>query len=150
MNRTLQEEGHPSASGTSPFSERQLLALSMGLSPAIFFLDALTPQRLVVSILQDVPIALTGLSVCRRVTVILVVVGILSNLLAEIINAHAEGTVSRTAIANRLLTVLSLSSGRLSRHMDPESGPPDRRAPFRKKKGGPGEANPDSSGGAVP
>lgn len=147
MNRTLQEECHPSASGTSPFSERKLLALSMGLSPDIIFLDAITPQCLAVPILQDVPIALTGLSVCRRVTVILVVVDILSNLLAKIISAHA---VSRTAIANRLLSVLSLSSGRLSRQMDPESGHPDRRAPFREKKGGPGEANPDSSGGSVP
>lgn len=46
---------------TTAVSERMVLTLSLGLSLAIFALDALTPQRLVVSILQDVPIAITGL-----------------------------------------------------------------------------------------
>ncbi|MDA8111202.1 MAG: sensor histidine kinase [Nitrospiraceae bacterium] len=107
MTRPLFPEEPRTGPGPSPFSDRQILVVSLGLSLAIFFLDALTPQRLVVSILQDVPIALTGLSVRRKITVLMVAVGILSNLLAEIINAHTEGTVSRIAIANRLFSVLS-------------------------------------------
>ncbi len=97
----------PSASDDPSLQDRLVLTISLGLSLGIFLLDALTPQRLVVSILQDVPIALTGLSVRKRMTVTLVAIGILSNIAAEIINAHAEGGVSHTAIANRLFSVIS-------------------------------------------
>ncbi len=107
MTRNSTEDRPRSATASSPIPERQILVVSLGLSLAIFFLDALTPQRLVVSILQDIPIALTGLSAKRRTTVALVAVGILSNILAEIINAHTEGAISHTAIANRLFSVLS-------------------------------------------
>ncbi len=92
---------------TTAVSERMVLTLSLGLSLAIFALDALTPQRLVVSILQDVPIAITGLSSRRRITFLMVAIGILSNILAEIINARSEGIIRHIAIANRLFSVLS-------------------------------------------
>jgi signal transduction histidine kinase len=81
--------------------------LTVSLSCGIFFIDALTPQRLVVSILQDVPIALTGLTLRRRFTVLMVLLGIVSNILAEAINAHNEGAVSALAIANRFFSVIS-------------------------------------------
>ncbi|EQD25070.1 MAG: hypothetical protein D084_Lepto4C00266G0001, partial [Leptospirillum sp. Group IV 'UBA BS'] len=89
-----------------PFS-RRIVVLSVSLSLFLFLVDALTPQRLVVSILQDVPIALTGLTLNRRFTLGMVLFGILSNVLAEAINAHAEGAVSPIAIANRIFAVLS-------------------------------------------
>ena len=85
----------------------QVVAISLALSVLVFLIDALTPQRLVVSILQDVPIALTGLTRNRRLTVAMVLFGILSNILAEAINAHEEGSVSAIAIGNRFFSVLS-------------------------------------------
>ena len=83
------------------------MLLAVFLSLLLFLLDSLTPQRLVVSILQDVPIALTGLTRNRRLTIVLVLFGILSNVLAEAINARAEGFISPVAIANRLFSVVS-------------------------------------------
>ena len=85
----------------------QVVAISLALSVLVFSVDALTPQRLVVSILQDVPIALTGLTRKRRLTVAMVLFGILSNILAEAINAHEEGAVSPIAIGNRFFSVIS-------------------------------------------
>ena len=96
--------GEPLRRSPSP---RSVLAVSVVLSLLVFLVDALTPQRLVVSILQDVPIALTGLTRNRRLTVAMVLFGILSNILAETINARSEGSVSPIAIANRLFSVLS-------------------------------------------
>ena len=104
----------PHISGETPSEELprrssygQVVAISLALSVLVFSVDALTPQRLVVSILQDVPIALTGLTRKRRLTVAMVLFGILSNILAEAINAHEEGSVSPIAIGNRFFSVIS-------------------------------------------
>lgn len=97
---------HESQRVAPPLS-RLLVTLTLLLSLGVFLLDALTPQRLVVSILQDVPIALTGLTLRRRFTVLMMLLGILSNILAEAINVHSEGAVSPIAIANRFFSVIS-------------------------------------------
>lgn len=86
---------------------RPIFFIALFLSFCIFILDALTPQKLVVSILQDVPIALTGLTLDRRQTIFMVFLGIFSNILAEAINAHAEGAISSVAVANRLFSIVS-------------------------------------------
>lgn len=101
------EQKIPEVSSHATRRSRRIMFLSVFLSLVLFLLDALTPQRLVVSILQDVPIALTGLTRDRRLTFAMVLFGILSNVLAEAINARTEGSVSPVAIANRLFSVVS-------------------------------------------
>ncbi len=85
-----------------------LILATLTLTGLIFLTDALTPQRLVVSILLDVPIALSALSLKRSVTTLMVFLGILSNIVAGIINAHQEGSTDSIAIANRFFSAISL------------------------------------------
>ena len=83
-------------------------ALILCLLAAIFVFDARTPQSLVASILLDIPIALTGLTLRPNLTFVIVLLSLLANILAGIINARTEGSVNSIAVANRLFTTVSL------------------------------------------
>ncbi len=101
----------PDASGSIGESGRKgngTFALILLLLAGIFVFDARTPQSLVASILLDIPIALTGLILKPNLTFVIVLLSILANILAGIINARTEGSVNSIAVANRLFTTVSL------------------------------------------
>ncbi|MHB1605058.1 MAG: sensor histidine kinase [Leptospirales bacterium] len=86
---------------------KRILLLAGALFAGIFAIDAMTPQSLVVSILLDIPIALTGLTLRKKATITMVVLGLFANILAEVINARVEGTVNPIAVANRMFSAVS-------------------------------------------
>ncbi|MHB1287235.1 MAG: sensor histidine kinase [Leptospirales bacterium] len=87
--------------------QRPILILAGTLFLGIFSIDALTPQSLVVSILLDIPIALTGLTLRKNATVTLVICGLIANIVAEIINARTEGSINPIAVFNRFFSAVS-------------------------------------------
>ncbi len=106
--RRPSSEKSPDASEViSSTLQRPILILAGILFLGIFAIDALTPQSLVVSILLDIPIALTGLTLRKNATVALVILGLIANTVAEIINARSEGTVNTIAVFNRSFSAVS-------------------------------------------
>ena len=87
--------------------------------------DVLTPQRLVVAILLNIPIALSGLVFSRRFTLGLVLAALITDGVAGWLNARADGAFDAVSLANRSLlaasfvlvgwmtTALSVTSSRL-------------------------------------
>lgn len=87
--------------------------------------DVLTPQRLVVAILLNIPIALSGLAFSRRFTLGLVIAAVITDALAAWLNARTDGAFDTISLANRALlsasfvlvgwmtTALSATSSRL-------------------------------------
>ncbi len=101
----------PSEPGSSREGKRNgtgTFALILLLLAAIFLFDARTPQSLVASILLDIPIALTGLTLKPRLTFLVVVLSLAANILAGVIDAQNEGAVNSIAVVNRLFTATSL------------------------------------------
>jgi signal transduction histidine kinase len=95
---------------TDPFPQaanKNVLLLAALLFLLIFVTDALTPQSLVVSILLDIPIALTGLTLRKKATVSLVLLGLFANTFAGIINARTEGSIDTVALLNRIFSAVS-------------------------------------------
>ena len=95
---------------TDPFPQaanKNVLLLAGFLFLFIFLTDALTPQSLVVSILLDIPIALTGLTLRKKATVSLVLLGLFANTFAGIINARTEGSIDTVALLNRIFSAVS-------------------------------------------
>ncbi|MHB1563093.1 MAG: sensor histidine kinase [Leptospirillum sp.] len=86
---------------------QKILYLAGALFLFIFLADALTPQSLVVSILLDIPIALTGLTLRKRATVSIVILGLVANTIAGIINAKTEGSLDSIALLNRIFSAVS-------------------------------------------
>lgn len=80
----------------------------LAILTGIFVFDARTPQSLVASILLDIPIALTGLILRPGLTFLVVVLSLVANVMAGIIDARAEGAVNSIAVANRFFTTVSL------------------------------------------
>ena len=78
-----------------------------------FLLDVATTQELVVAILYNVPIALSGLSSSRRLFYGVVVAALLLNLASGGLNALALGGVDLVAVLNRTLAGLSFFARRL-------------------------------------
>ncbi len=70
-----------------------------------FLLDVATTQELVVAILYNVPIALSGLGASRRLTLYTIAGALGVNLVAGIFNA--QGGVDTIAVLNRVLAALS-------------------------------------------
>ena len=108
------EFGFPSAEKNPEPSEppglpprRRTLFLAGSLFAGVFAIDALTPQSLVVSILLDIPIALTGLTLRKKATIAMVALGLVANVVAEVINARTEGAVNPIAVANRFFSAIS-------------------------------------------
>lgn len=82
--------------------------LCYALMAAIFTADALTPQLFVVAILFNGPIALSGITLRPRLTVVLVVVAQICNVVAAYINgAQAGHEWQPIAIGDRALTAAS-------------------------------------------
>jgi signal transduction histidine kinase len=95
---------------TDPFpspANKRILLLAGLLFLLIFTTDALTPQSLVVSILLDIPIALSGLTLTKKATVSLVILGLIANTLAGIINSRTEGSIDTIALLNRIFSAVS-------------------------------------------
>ncbi len=88
-------------------SMRALALLSALLIGGVFLADVLTPQALVVAILYNVPIALTGLALSRRLTLGMTLLALVANLIAGLLNAKAEGGFEGIALLNRLFSALS-------------------------------------------
>jgi signal transduction histidine kinase len=96
--------------------------LSALLIGGVFLADVLTPQALVVAILYNVPIALTGLALSRRLTLGMTLLALAANLVAGVLNAQATGGFESVAVFNRtfaglsflLVALLSLQAGKSS------------------------------------
>jgi len=80
---------------------------SLLLIAGVFAADVLTPQALVVAILYNVPIALAGLALSRRLTLGMTSLALLANLAAGLLNAQAAGGFEAIALLNRLFCALS-------------------------------------------
>jgi signal transduction histidine kinase len=84
-----------------------LILTSVLLFVAIVILDLLTPQRLVAAILLNIPIALSGLVLKRRFTFALVVIAVVMDGVAGLVNAFTEGDVDSITVFNRVLLAAS-------------------------------------------
>jgi signal transduction histidine kinase len=84
-----------------------VIASSLAIFAACVVLDILTPQELVVAILLNIPLALSGLAFSRRFTFSLVVAAILANALAGWLNARAGGGLDEVSLFNRALLAAS-------------------------------------------
>lgn len=71
-------------------------------------LDLATEQALVVAIVYDIPVALSGLARSRRLTLSAIVIALANNLLAAYANAAAHGTPDGVALLNRSFSGLSV------------------------------------------
>lgn len=71
---------------------------------AVFVLDVLTPQTLVIAILSAIPIALAAFVASRRLTSALVVAALVGDALAGIANARQDGHMDAIGLADRLLS----------------------------------------------
>ncbi len=76
---------------------------------AVFCVDALTPQTLVIAILLDIPIVLAALTRSRRLTATLVIAAIASDVIAAMLNAAHDGyRWDRIGLIDRALSVVSI------------------------------------------
>ena len=71
-------------------------------------LDLSTEQALVVAIVYDIPVALSGLALSRRLTLSTIAIALASNLLAAYANAVAHGAPDGVALLNRGFSALSV------------------------------------------
>ncbi len=84
-------------------------AAAFTLLLAVFVVDALTPQALVVAILLDVPIVLAALTQSRRLTFVLVVAALAADVVAAFINAAHDGyRWEPIGVGDRFLSMLSI------------------------------------------
>lgn len=84
-----------------------LVWLSPLLLLVLFGLDILTPQKLVLAILFNVPIALSSLTLSSKLTIGLTLTALLANLVAGLLNAWQEQSYDPIALGNRILAALS-------------------------------------------
>jgi signal transduction histidine kinase len=88
---------------------RTIAVAAFVLLAVTFAIDALTPQKLVVAILLDVPIVLAALTQSRRLTAWLVFASLGADVLAAYLNAAHDGFHwDPTGVGNRLLSMLSI------------------------------------------
>ncbi len=79
------------------------------LLAATFAIDLVTPQRLIVAILLDVPIVLAALTQSRRLTAWLVIASLAADAAAAYVNAAHDGFHwDPIGVGNRLLSMLSI------------------------------------------
>jgi len=113
MTRFLPSEpGHPTGAvnrklGAILLSMRAVGVLSTLLVGGVFLVDIFTPHGLVVAILYNVPIALTGLVLSRRLTLGITLLALSANLLVGLLNAKAAGALEGITLLNRLFCGLS-------------------------------------------
>lgn len=114
-----------------PVNARSSIAVPVTVACALMFaafvtIDVLTPQRLVVAILLNIPIALSGLTFSRRLTIGLVIAAVFTDALAGWLNARSDGSFDGISLANRSLLVASfvlvgwmtVSLSTISGHLD--------------------------------
>ena len=76
---------------------------------AVFLIDAITPQTLVIAILLDVPIVLAALTHSRRLTYSLVIVALVADVAAAVIDgAHDAYRWQPVGLADRVLSMISI------------------------------------------
>ncbi len=73
---------------------------------AVFLLDVLTPQTLVISILSAIPIALASFVASRRVTGALVTAALAFDLLAGVANSRHDGHLDPIGFLDRILSAV--------------------------------------------
>lgn len=100
---------------TSRFEPRSALGsrtvgiAAFGVLGAVFVVDVLTPQQLIVAIVLDVPIVMAALTRSRRLTAALVVTALCADSLAAFADAAHDGYVwDPIGAADRLLSMLSI------------------------------------------
>ena len=87
---------------------RTLIALTCLTMFVVFVtIDVLTPQRMVVAILLNVPIALSGLAFSKRLTISMVIGAFVANGLSGYLNAQQEGAFDTISLTNRTLLAIS-------------------------------------------
>jgi signal transduction histidine kinase len=113
-SRSLPSVGSNSVS-TSRSEPRSALAsgtlgvVAFGVLIAVFVVDVLTPQRLIVAILLDVPIVMAALTRSRRLTAALVATAISADAVAAFANAAHDGYLwDPVGAGDRLLSMLSI------------------------------------------
>jgi signal transduction histidine kinase len=88
---------------------RAVAVTAFALLAAVFVIDVLTPQSLVVAILLDVPIVLAALTRSRRLTASLVIAALAADAAAAVINAAHDGyRWEPIGTGDRLLSMLSI------------------------------------------
>ncbi|MEE8602397.1 hypothetical protein [Euzebya tangerina] len=70
-------------------------------------LDLNTQQELVVAIIYNIPIAVSGVLLSRQLTITTIILSLLANLAAGYDNAIAEGGLETVVILNRVLAAMS-------------------------------------------
>ncbi len=90
-------------------SSRAVALIAFALLVAIFAIDALTPQTLVVAILLDVPIVLAALTSSRRLTLWLVGAALVADAAAAFVNAAHDGyRWDPLGVGDRALSMFSI------------------------------------------
>lgn len=84
-----------------------IVSLSLVILTGVFVVDLVTPQTLIVSILLNVSITMTGLLASRRISLFMLVLCLLGNGVAGLMNARREGIVSPIAVWDRIFTGFS-------------------------------------------
>ncbi len=84
-----------------------IVSLSLVILTGVFALDLVTPQTLIVSILLNVSITMTGLLASRRTSVLMLILCLLANGIAGFIDARREGFVSAIAVWDRVFSGFS-------------------------------------------
>ena len=73
---------------------------------AVFVLDLLTPQTLVIAILSAIPIALAAFVASRRLTSALVVAALVADVVAGVVNTRHDGRMDTFGLVDRLLSAV--------------------------------------------
>jgi signal transduction histidine kinase len=84
-----------------------IVSLSVVILTGVFIVDLVTPQTLIVSILLNVSITMTGLLASRRTSVLMLVLCLLANGIAGSVDARHEGFVSVIAVWDRIFSGFS-------------------------------------------
>lgn len=85
---------------------RSIPLLSWASLVAVFVLDVVTPQTLVIAILSAIPIALAAFVASRRLTGALVVAALAGDLVAGFANSRHDGHMDPIGFADRLLSAV--------------------------------------------
>lgn len=75
---------------------------------AVFVLDVLTPQTLVVAILAAIPVAVSAFAASRRLTTSLAAAALVADIVAGYANARQDGRYDAVGIADRILSAVAI------------------------------------------
>jgi len=90
-------------------SARGIALLAFLLLAAVFVVDVLTPQTLIVAILLSVPIVITALTRDRRLTIWVVAIALIADVVAAFLNAARDNyRWDPIGVTDRALTIVSI------------------------------------------